>query len=358
LHNVCSGRPLGKERRWLSHYDILDSEALDTKSSTPIRDDINASQARLDVALQNADAILEAAKSNTRFLSEVEKMSLADGMLGSGKQSGLGGIDDTLEELRWYVYQQECADALRDGLNEVPFTNDKNSLLGGVLREGEADDEEVVDMELESAEPFNEEKSVVPVLVPSLLSFQEGDHVGEAPYDEIKAGFEDGELSNSCVVFHHASDEWLPIEDFIQQYEDGTFEKSANCRKRDLTTMKEVNGAQDGESSESKAFETIHSTNIDSISNECNTPACLTPAAEKREKKKPQRDISQWGQCSAPHINLDTIQDNSTQDEKKSDCHDIEMDDSSSMPNQSKKSKKNKQTKPPPKMMRFITQVS
>lgn len=338
----------------MSHYDIL-SPKLANDSSSPI-DDATSSQSRLDLALRNANALLEAAKSNTRFLSEVEKMSLADGMLGSGKDSGSDGIDGTLEELRWYVYQQECVDALRDGLHEVPFTHDKDALLGGVLRDGNTEDETTVDMELDSEKPSGEPKASLPI--PSLLSFQEGDHSGEAPFDEIKAGFEDGELSNECVIFHHASDDWIPIEEFIQLYEENSSEKSTNGRKRDLSEMKEVSEAQTIKSLEYPSSEDIHSMKVDTITNECAAPACtLTPAAEKREKKKPSRDNSQWGQCVAPHISSTSIiQDGSSLDEKKTETPDVAMTDTAPNPNQSKKSKKNK-LKPPPKMMRFITQV-
>ena len=311
--------------------------------------------------MQNADAILEAARSDTRSLSEVEKMNLADGMLGSGKDSGVSGIDDTLEELRWYVYQQECVDALRDGLEQVPFTMDDDALLGGVLRQHV--DDESVDMESEEVY-FNsqpqQESLMNTVPMPSLLSFQEGEHMGEASFEEIKAGFDDGELSGECVVFHHAQDDWIPIEEFIKQYEDNLSGESANSsRKRDLSAMKEVSVVQSTNGEESPSCEGIHSMKIHTASEQSESPNCtvLAAAAEKREKKKPSRDNSQWGQCSAPHIK--SIQESSAADEKKSGSPnpDISMSDASPKDNMSKRSKKKKLMKPPPKMMRFITQV-
>ena len=198
----------------MSHFDILlpKSDIADDF----IIEDASTNQGRLDLALNHADAILVAAKGNTRFLSEVEKMSLADGMLGSG--NAFGKMDDKLEELRWYVYQQECVDALRDGLDEVPFTMDQNELLGGVLRNNLKDDGHVHDMDLENEKPSGTQISNVPI--PNLLSFQEGNHSGEASFEEIKAGYEDGELSEECVIFYHESDEWIPIETFLQKYED------------------------------------------------------------------------------------------------------------------------------------------
>ncbi|KAL7522026.1 hypothetical protein ACHAWX_006721, partial [Stephanocyclus meneghinianus] len=360
------GKPLGSERRWLSHYDILSPKHTTTVSnSTHGIDDIEASQARLDLAMRNADALLEAAKNDTRFLSEVEKMNLADGMLGSGKDSGVGGIDDTLDELRWYVYQQECVDALREGSEELPFTMDKDALLGGVLRE-HVDDEESGEMELMpetsssdmQQQQEHRQSSALQSSLPSLLSFQDGDHMGEASYEEIKSGFDDGELSSECLIFHHDIDEWIPIVDFIKHYEGDLPLQSANGRKRDLSAMKEVAEVESMECEETPSCNGINSMKINPVFQEPGpTLTSLTSAAEKREKKKPSRKNSQWGQCSAPHIIDPTEQDNATGNEKKSDFPDSSMPHASSNGITCKQNKKNKQIKPPPKMMRFITQA-
>jgi len=333
------GKPLGKERRWLSHFDLLSAKPTNfVNNSLCTEDDTTANQAALELSLQNADAILEAAKSNTRFLSEVEKMSMA--------------VDDTLEDLRWYVYQQECVDALRDGLEEVPFTNNKNIMLGCVLREG-YDDKEIVDMEVETGKLIVEESKASSSMPPSILLFQEGEHSGEATYEDIKAGYEDGELGKECVIFSPPLDEWIPIEEYLQQHESNLLEHSTGTRKRDLSELSMV------ESAERPSSEEIHGLKIDAPSNDvaltCNT---FNPAAEKRDKKKPSRDISQWGQSSAPHITNPTsvVSDNSIHDEKKADCPDCVVSDKLPNPIQGKKSKK-KLNKPPAKMMRFITQA-
>ena len=332
----------------MSHFDILSPKS-DIADDFVI-EDASTNQGRLDLALNHADAILVAAKGNTRFLSEVEKMSLADGMLGSG--NAFGKMDDKLEELRWYVYQQECVDALRDGLDEVPFTMDQNELLGGVLRNNLKDDGHVHDMDLENEKPSGKQISNVPI--PNLLSFQEGNHSGEASFEEIKAGYEDGELSEECVIFYHESDEWIPIETFLQKYEDDSSERSNISKKRDLSAMAEINKIE--------SFEKDKSDLTESMNKELVAPMCsvLNAAASKREKKKPSRATLQWGSCSAPHITSSTemIQGSSILEEKKIDCPDSKVTDCSSKPNRAKTSKKNKQTKPTPKMMRFITQVS
>ena len=211
------GKPLGKsERRWLSHYDILvpssAAKQMNNHSSTQLMDcsalfaeNVKASQARLDQAMENADAILESAKRNRQFLSEVEKMNSANGMLGSGgsNDSGEGGIDDTLENLRWYVYQQEVSQCLRDGLEEVPDTLVDDALLGGL--DVRMDGRRRVVGDTQGGTTEMEITAIYAPITPSqmqgintsmsdLIPFREGeDHAGEAPVEDIKAGYEDGE---------------------------------------------------------------------------------------------------------------------------------------------------------------------
>ena len=360
------GKPLGKsERRWLSHYDVLapNSNHLGRVMNDSASIDMaKASRERLDQAMENANAILEFSKRDPRFIAEVEKMSAADGMLGD---SGDGGVDDTLEELRWYVYQREAAPSLRDGLDEVPETFDDDKLMGGlyVRMDGKRILNDDVEMEeLGEADIIEEEKKetdVTAVLNSSmqgLLSFKEGDHAGEASFEDIKAGFEEGELSGACEVFHKGRDEWLVIEEFIRDCEDGESDAStASGRKRDLSAMTES---------------AIPPSNPVQLTIQNSSSQQVPAAATKREKKKPSRDCSQWGQCSVPHItpSSDTTAVAAPSESLSTDVVDTNgMDDAS--PNQpaeaantngteSNKKKKNKgKIKPPAKMMRFITQA-
>ena len=417
------GKPLGKsERRWLSHFDILSPKqfhpannsgesASSAGTGAASYDSVGVSRARLDVAMNNANTILEAAKRDHRFVSEVEKMNSANGMLGSsgGNDPGEGGVDDTLEDLRWYVYQQECAPHVRDGLDQVPETMDDDALLGGigVRMDGKRGDNEmegdvsttyeVVDENptVKSFEKEQMQSDSVPPVVPKsdLLVFQEEEHMGEAPFDEIKAGFEDGELSSECKIYHNGKDEWMPIEKFILDYEATTQDedRSVNSRKRDLSAMTGFASNEAGNTSnndiqhmdcdESPSCEGINSININSASTETDAPPTakqaynhkLPAAVEKREKKKPSRDSSQWGQSSAPHIvptaslaiGSSALENggSKSQLETKPKASDLStpneaMDVSPVANTKSKKSMKNGgKIKPPPKIMRIITQV-
>jgi selenocysteine lyase/cysteine desulfurase/tRNA(Ile)-lysidine synthase TilS/MesJ len=410
------GKPLGKsERRWLSRYDILAS-SLDGKHSNgqtlqPFSEVVQASRARLNLAMENANAILHSAKHDPRFLSEVEKMNSAHGMLGSGatNDAGEGGVDDTLEQLRWYCYPQEVSHYLRDGLESVPDTLVDDSLLGGIYVRMDGNCRSCEDVggnvalivsekidKMPTAESMVQDVSVPEDSTP--IPFQEGDHAGEAPYEEIKAGYDDGELSDACEVFSKTRDEWIPIEDFIQEYEHASAGLNASpdevvSKKRNLSAMEETSPSCQG----------INSMKIDSSvsTNGTNTSTplphqptrqsvnrTLPAAVQKREKKKPSRDSSQWGQCTAPHIATsnatdkttssssaattidgnpnveeETAVENSTQtpapaSSLKAEAMDISAPPAATSEPISNKKKKNKgKIKPPAKMMRFITQA-
>jgi len=364
------GKPLGKsERRWLSHYDILSPTTFEKSvasqpSMNDMSDNIQASRDRLAQATDNANKILEAAKNNPRFISEAEKMNTASGMLGSG-----GGVDDTLEDLRWYVYQQEVSQSLREGLDEVPETFVDDALLGGLdvrmdgIRRNNGDAfQSIEEMMIEVAPEGNSTTEVEEMNVDYTIKssdpipFKEGDHAGEASYAEIKDGFDEGELSEVCEVFSKARDEWQPIEDFLKAYEaDNEATVAAVGRKRKSATMEETS---------SPSCEAINSMKIDStgaVDNEPDTSpptkqiSSLPPAATKREKKKPSRDSSQWGQSTVPpHIA-------STKANVSSDVagpsKEIAVPPSSNTKESNKKKKNKGKIKPPPKMMRFITQA-
>ncbi|KAL7543903.1 hypothetical protein ACHAXR_013290 [Thalassiosira sp. AJA248-18] len=330
------GKPLGKsERRWLSHYDVLAptskqiigndaSRSMVAKGddySTPMlfSENMKASQARLDLSMENANAILEAAKKDPRFLSEVERMNSANGMLGSGgsNDAGEGGVDDTLEDLRWYVYQQEVSQYLRDGLEEVPDTMVDEALMGAIHvrmdgerknsnSDGSARNKKLVPKVNGSSNVLPLVKETDSLPKSDLIPFQEGDHAGEAPYDEIKAGYDDGELSDECKVFSNVQDTWVPILDFLREDEeaagggilpDGMV---ASCRKRDLSTMVEDSPS---EGINSMKIDSVPADDMDASPTPTKEATNILPAAaEKREKKKPSRDSSQWGQSSAPHL--------------------------------------------------------
>ena len=117
-HARRQGQPLGREeRKWLSHYDgfLREEDAPSQGVSAPIQSSTSCKDI-LAAALQNADRILEAAKADRRSIVEASKMADLS-------------YDDPLEDLRWFVYPQECAMLL---LNGGAPENQNTSLMGAL----------------------------------------------------------------------------------------------------------------------------------------------------------------------------------------------------------------------------------
>lgn len=99
------GRPLGRsERRWLGYYDFESGPPKLDQFET--RDSTTNIPALLKQALDNAEDILRAAREDRVSITQALKTSEAEAVLGN---------DDSLEELRWYVYPQECALVMSQG---------------------------------------------------------------------------------------------------------------------------------------------------------------------------------------------------------------------------------------------------
>ncbi|KAL9191565.1 hypothetical protein ACHAXT_001271 [Thalassiosira profunda] len=269
----------------------------------------------------------------------------------------------------------------RDAMSSHELFED-DSLLGGlfVRMDGKrrpndamgsrADVEPSTDAALTADTHMKESSAVV---ASGIVAFRDGDHMGEAPFEEVKAGYEDGELSEACEIYATDKDDWVAISDFIEggaRPEENSAiaaNESASCRKRDLSAMEE-----DSPSCErginSMKIESSPSDAMDASPTPISTQTNgnLLPAAEKREKKKPSRDCSQWGQCSVPHIapsdalaaTAVSIEGSDNAGEKNITLDTVDTSNASAEAPMSNKRKKNKgKIKPPPKMMRFITQA-
>jgi len=383
------GKPLGRtERRWLSHFDVLSSGNELPPSDgggdgdATYEERLASSRSRLRRALEGADSILESARTDPRHLGEAERLGAADGMLGGG---GSGGADEKLESLRWYVYQAEVAGHLRGGVEEVPGTTDDDALLGGVRvrMDGRKAGPEpgIADVEMDAAAVeagASRDAAAGGDSSSSAVHFREGDHAGQAPLAEVRAGYEDGELSDACEVFSPTKDEWVSIVEYLKDArlrdDDCVGQQQTSAgRKRDLSAMEDsaapaTAGADDGAGAGRQDAEAIYMDE--------SPPERVPEAATKRERKKPSRDSSQWGRSARSHIaavaatesapaggdaiseserggakrNGPTSQSGSAKPQKPP-----EEEDESKMSNKKRKNKG--RIKPPPKMMRFITQA-
>jgi len=228
-HFSRQGKPLGRaERRWLSHYDTHLTHA--TKKEETVLPTDGTYALTLQKALENADLQLTIARTDQRCIVQALKMTDEDGILGK---------DSELDGLRWYVYPKECAHLLKEGAETVPGTDSvdvfgsihpigfygmeteikdvivpiEKVTFGGIASSVNANINDVEPIELDNAK---QQQPIDLLSGDSILQFRDGEnHSGVAPFDDIIAGFDDGELSDRCLVYNSKEDCWLPVEQLL-----------------------------------------------------------------------------------------------------------------------------------------------
>lgn len=316
-HFSRQGKPLGRtERRWLSHFDLASKEIPTKNGSEKSLKDI------LENAFENANYQLEVAQKEQRYIMQALKMSDDSEILNG---------DDNLEKLRWYVYPKECAQILKKGLSVVPGTY--STVISGAIRPHGLNESTPLDSKAFyveepptiSVKELNENEN---------FRFRNGEcHTGDATFDEIFDGFNDGELSDNCVVFVSYEDDWLPIEKFLEKRK-----KSKNNDKIDderMVSQIDLNAAMSN-----------HINHVDS----------------SREKKKPSRDSSSWGKTTSVADTLSSSMNTSKEGSSKSIVKTSELDSKQKMhpshANGSNKRKKGNSNhiRPPQKLMKYVIQ--
>ena len=349
-HSHRQGKPLGKtERKWLSHYDMLPSPQ--TTATAPAVSSSNQHASVVSIlsqARQNADIILEEAKKDQRSIVQALKMNEAGESMGQND-------DSLLEELRWFVYPKECATWLTHGA-VVPPETDSPIVLGALLPRAVslahlssvAGDLILSNAAIMSATttqaarttiidaPSRKRKSDATTAaggsqhpvdtiqtedepMPTVVAFRDGEHAGEASISEIEAGFDDGELSERCEVYNVNSDSWFSIEQFLRRVKEGHLEQKPQTAPK---------------------VEVIPPT----------ARHVLTSGKdEKNQKKKPARDSSQWGKNEYVPVKTETPITSTM----------VGVVPVASIPEvpAAFRSRKGTGLKPPPKLMRMITQA-
>ena len=314
-------------------------------SSLPWREHASVASI-LQLARQNADMILEEARNNQSSIAQALKMNQVGDSTGQED-------DCMLEDLRWFVYPKECATWLSQGY-VVPPETESPQVLGALqpravhldnLSFGSVpippkvqsspscqrslttiidapsrkrkSDAKAVNFEA-TIEPFPGTPVVTPQdqSMPFLATFRDGEHSGEASTLEIESGFNDGELSEQCMIYDKNSDSWVPIQEFLQFIKKGRSEvPNPTSTPNTLSVLGMVTSRKD----------------------------------EKNQKKKPARDSSQWGKNEFLSVNASTAPA-----DLKGEF--LPSDSIAEVP-AALKCKKGKGVKPPPKLMRLITQA-
>ena len=175
----------------------------------------------------------------------------------------------------------------------------------------------------------------------SIFPFRDGeDHCGEAVFDDICNGFNDGELSDNCLIFIAEEDNWIPIEQFLDMRR-----KRAKCNDKNGNENKNV---------DEKDYSIV-----------TNGQGNQTIVDLSRAKKKPSRDSSTWGKTTSISTSIPTtvnklIVSNDTKElvVKQQQPNGSQLD---VKPNNIKGSNKRKKgnvnhIRPPPKLMKYVIQ--
>jgi hypothetical protein len=315
-HKSRPGAPLGKkERRWLSHYDPMNSGKTETNGQP---------QVSVTQALENANKLLQLVLRDQSSISQSLKMT---------EES-----DDSA--LRWYVYPKEVAGYIQQGLENVPGTFDRELIVGALRPASWFQPEEVIVQKTKSKKE-------------SHYRFRDGEHTGEAPLEEIEEGFEEGELSEYCEVFNPDSDAWELLSSVLKvEYHTSTPSANTPATAQEIKADPKIylpnNGTPDGVSAANETStvqESLYVPDLDKHENGADLDETMNsahlldnvPIIEKREKKKPLRDSTSWGQGVKMPLNTAI----SSNGEAVATL----------------KSGRSKHIKPPAKLMRSVTQA-
>ena len=259
----------------------------------------------LHQAMENAGHVLDAARVDQKNIKQTLKMTSAAAVL------------DDLEDLRWYVYPQECAQLLASQAApdcSVPLKGplNPNGKVEGAESQspfGPTSDREGTEVDRKRKIEVSKSEITPPSASPSIsvtnlkegkVEFNDGSTSGVGTLAELNKRILDGELSDNCEILNTESGEWIRLRALL-----GT-------SKKQKTTMAEKAGP-------------------------------ISSAAKNSFTKKEARDSSAWGMGAVTESNpIGKSSDPVTTDE-------------GTQPG-SKKSK-NKHKKPPAKLMRLINQA-
>lgn len=308
-HYCRQGKPLGRtERKWLSHFDINHEVCISNGDKEQSLSEV------LESAIQNANFQLEIARGD-QTISQALKMTDENAILDA---------NNDLDLLRWYVYPRECALMLTRGEKHFPETY-TDKISGGIRPLGFFEQAKynfnlpLVDLKiaqsLKDTEQSDQRNSEVDAS--SVVQFCDGEHhSGEAPLSDIISGYDDGELTDECLIFIEKDDRWETIKSVIDRFK---LSSGHEARKQSLPSVSES---------------LDQSEKLNSI-----------------EKKKPSRTSSSWGKSfvsDLPKVEISAA---------VSDTEPPKAIENTVESNESKKTKKTKHIKPPPKLMRYITQA-
>lgn len=177
-HQSRQSRPLGVERVWLSHYNENSAPKSMNGESRPV----------------------VAASSFT------ENIERADGILDTLNVTKSSAVAELYDDIRWFLTPADCAllmmTTAQDGHCFCPIVP---KILGAIQPPG------LSNTASPTADNIVTNDSFANVAL-KLYPFRDGDLAGEATSENILEGYDNGELSNRCIVF--VDNEWIGVQSF------------------------------------------------------------------------------------------------------------------------------------------------
>ena len=188
----------------MSHY-LSPSDPIKPSKIDPV--DMNE---MLKETMANADGVLEAAKVDQKNIKQTLKMTNAAAVL------------DDLEDLRWYVYPQECAQLLAS--QKEPELS--VALLGPLIPnrrttvDSDEHDESTADRKRKVETMAMTERSSSPLLeAPSAeegkVEYRDGTTNGVSTLTSLDQRIRDGALSERCEILNKQSGEWVQLRALV-----------------------------------------------------------------------------------------------------------------------------------------------
>lgn len=257
--------------------------------------------------MTNADRLLTKAKTDQKNIKQTLKMTNAAAVL------------DDLEDLRWYIYPQECAHWLASETypdSNVQLVGPLNPLITTIsllpTDQTTKEDMELLHRKRKTSESLavssgvnTHESTEKSILSDGLVEFRDGAVVGSARLGEIDEKIRAGDLSDSCEILNKDTGKWVQLRAIL-----GTGKKARTSAPKNVEM--ETEGSAAGKAA---------------------------------IKKKEARDSSTWG--------IGSVTAGGTVTQPPQQPTPAAIPDK---PTNGKKAK-TKHQRPPPKMMRLVNQA-
>ena len=221
-HHTRVGRPLGKDRAWLSSYLALDDAAAAASAASAALDASSPESSWGGEGGSEEEAFRTALADATGLLAQLGKDSVA--VKRAQAESGEDGLDAAYENLRWFVYPREVSKMILEASSEVERCP-VSSIILGAIQPIDCDDSAKPAAEQQRQQPQMSNAAPAESNRPEELLFmfrEDEGHEGHATRADIASGLDEGELTLRCVV--HINGDWIAVRDFLSSADEATIE--------------------------------------------------------------------------------------------------------------------------------------